>query len=259
MKSQDEVLSSYLAIKGGLSETTYRAFSDWDLSASDKDNFQRLKDTNSVGASSAGWLKQFIQVLKRRYDLSGPDRSLIELVQQGWHIDDWRPIQLWHMSRSDELLRIFLTEWLFDLNEQGIVVITSETVIDHLKTLVRRRLETTHAWKDNTYQRVASGLLKTAAEFQLMRGRVHREFAAYRLPEKSFMYLLYALMEREQNTRKMIEATDWRLFLMKPQEVEEELLRLHQYGKLHFERAGSLQELTLPCNDPGAFARSAAT
>jgi hypothetical protein len=29
-------------------------------------------------------------------------------------------------------------------------------------------------------------------------------------------------------------------------EVEEELLRLHQYGKLHFERAGSFLELTLP-------------
>jgi len=177
MKSQDEVLSSYLAIKGGLSETTYRAFSGWDLSVSVAENLQQLKETNSVGASSAGWLKQFIRVLKQRYDLSGPDRPLIELVQQGWHIDDWRPIQLWHMSRSDELLRVFLTEWLFDLNEQGIVVITSETVIDHLKTLVRRRLETIHAWKDNTYQRVASGLLKTAAEFQLMRGRVHREFA----------------------------------------------------------------------------------
>jgi len=259
MKPPVNPLSSYLAIKGSLSETTFRAFSGWDLSAPVKENFQRLEQTNSVGASSAGWLKQFLSVVKRRYDLDGPDRPLIELVQDGWHIDDWRPIQLWHMSRSDELLHIFLTDWLFELREQGIVSVTNETVVEKLKVLVKRRIGAVDAWKDNTYRRVASGLMKMAVEFHLMRGRVHREFAAYRLPEKSFLYLLYALMEREQNTRKMIESVDWRLFLIKPLDVEEELLRLHQYGKLHFERAGSLQQLTLPCKDPSDFARSTAT
>jgi hypothetical protein len=70
------------------------------------------------------------------------------------------------------------------------------------------------------------------------------------------MYLLYALMERENNTRKVIEAEDWRLFLMEPNEVEEELLRLHQYGKLRFERAGSFLELTLPCESTDEYVRS---
>ena len=259
MKSQDDVLSSYLAIKGGLSETTYRAFSDWDLSASDKENFQRLKDSNSVGASSFGWLKQFIQVLKRRYDLSGPDKPLIETVQQGCHIDDWRPIQLWHMIRSDELLRIFLTDWLFERHEQDIVLISAEAVVEYLQALVKQRLHKIDAWKENTYRRVANGLLKTAVEFHLMRGRVNREFAAYRLPEKSFMYLLQAIMQREQNTRKTVEAVDWKIFLLKPSDVEEELLRLHQYGKLHFERAGSFLELTLPTDNLPEFTRSTGT
>ena len=80
----------------------------------------------------------------------------------------------------------------------------------------------------------------------------------FRLPEQSFLYLLYALMEREQNTRNVIHAPDWRLFLMYPEQVEEELLRLHQYGKLRFERAGTFLELTLPFEHTEDFIRSRA-
>ena len=55
-----------------------------------------------------------------------------------------------------------------------------------------------------------------------------------------------------------MDADDWRLFLMRPSEVEEELLRLHQFGKLRFERAGSLLELTLPFSTAADYARSRA-
>jgi len=256
MKTDDSLLSSYLAIKGPLSESTFRAFSAWDLSLSASENIDRLKQSNSVGASSSGWLGQFIRVLKRRYELDGADRSLIQLVHRGWHIDDWRPAQLWHISRNDDLLRMFLSEWLFEQHEKGIVLVTVDSVLEYLKGMTKKHLGSETVWTPVTLRRVASGLLKTAAEFHLMRGRVVKEFTSYRLPDKSFVYLLHALMEREGNTRKVIEASDWRLFLMTPGEVEEELLRLHQYGKLRFERAGTFLELTLPFRDANDYLRS---
>lgn len=256
MNAATETLSSYLAIKGPFIETTFRAFSGWDLAATPKDNFEQIQQTNAVGASSDAWLKQFIKVLKIRYDLLDLDRRLIELVQSGWHIEDWRPVQLWHISRKDELLREFLASWAFDRREQGIVVLTVDSVVDFLHALVKERLGSVDSWKENTYRRVASGLLKTTTEFSLLRGHHNKEFEAYRLPERSMMYLLHALMERENNTRKVVEADDWRLFLMKTNEVEEELLRLHQYGKLRFERAGSFLELTLPCENTDEYVRS---
>jgi hypothetical protein len=42
------------------------------------------------------------------------------------------------------------------------------------------------------------------------------------------------------------------MFLMGPDDVERELLRLHQFKKLHYEAAGSLLQLTLP--EPSALA-----
>jgi hypothetical protein len=256
MNAATETLSSYLAIKGPFIETTFRAFSDWDLAAEPKDNFEQIQQTNAVGASSDAWLKQFIKVLKIRYDLQELDRRLIELVQLGWHIEDWRPVQLWHIARKDELLREFLANWAFERREQGIVVLTIDAVVEFLHSLVKHRLGSVDSWKENTYRRVASGLLKSATEFKLLRGHANKEFESYRLPESSMMYVLHALMERENNTRKVIEAEDWRLFLMRPNEVEEELLRLHQYGKLRFERAGSFLELTLPHENTDEYVRS---
>ena len=256
MSAATETLSSYLAIKGPFIETTYRAFSDWDLASVPGDNFEQIQQTNAVGASSDAWLKEFVKGLKIRYDLQDRDRRLIELVQLGWHIEDWRPVQLWHICRKDELLREFLAGWVFDRREHGIVVLTVDSVVEFLHALVRERLGSVDAWKDNTFRRVATGLLKTASEFGLLRGRNNKEFEAYRLPEQSMLYLLHALMERDSNTRKVVEAEDWRLFLMRPNEVEEELLRLHQYAKLRFERAGSFLELTLPCETCDEYVRS---
>ena len=37
------------------------------------------------------------------------------------------------------------------------------------------------------------------------------------------------------------------MYLMRPDDVERELLRLHQFRKLHYEVAGSIVQLTLPC------------
>ena len=94
--------------------------------------------------------------------------------------------------------------------------------------------------------RVATALLKMAVDFDLLRGSVVKEFASYHLPERSFLYLLYAIREEMHSPRKVLESEDWRMFLMTPADVERELLLLHQYRKLDYHVAGSIVELTLP-------------
>ena len=258
MTEKTPEISSFLAIKGVFIEETFRAFRDWNLDLSPKDNTARIVDTNSIGAGSTGWLENIIRVLRSRYDVTGPDRRLVLLAQQGWHIEEWQPVLLWHATRNDELLRLFLEQWLFEQRELGMVLVKSIAVREFLTNLLGIRSGGADRWTDNTLHRVANGLLKVAADFQLVRGRTVREFTSFRLPDLSFMYLLHVLMDREQNTRKLIDATDWRVFLLRPEDIENELLRLHQYGKLRFERAGSFLELTLPFDGTEDFVRSQA-
>jgi len=66
-----------------------------------------------------------------------------------------------------------------------------------------------------------------------------KEFASYHLPERSFLYLLHAIREDKQSPRKVIDAPDWRMFLMRPSDVEYELLRLHQFRKLEYHVAAA--------------------
>jgi phenylalanyl-tRNA synthetase beta subunit len=62
------------------------------------------------------------------------------------------------------------------------------------------------------------------------------------------------LRESNPNPRKIIEAPDWRMYLMRPADVEHEILRLHQFRKLDYQVAGSLAQMQLPCATSAQYA-----
>lgn len=97
--------------------------------------------------------------------------------------------------------------------------------------------------------------MRIGVDFGLLTGTQSREFASYHLPEQSFIYLLHAMMDREANARRVIDAEDWRMYLMSAADVERELLRLHQFRKLHYEVAGSLAQIKLPAASATDYAR----
>ena len=66
---------------------------------------------------------------------------------------------------------------------------------------------------------------------------------------------LHALRDENLSPSKAIDAPDWRMFLMRPADVEHELLRLHQFRKLEYQVAGSLVALSLPCANACEYAK----
>ena len=250
-----QVASSFTVIKGALIEETYRAFQDWDLSLSRSDNLTRMKERNTIGASSSNWLRDVAFVLNRRFDPQGRDRALVELAQAGFSREAWRPILLWHMTRDEFLLRDFLCHWLFGQYTEGAYRLRSDDLIPYLEALPKQGVTSTETWSPQTLKRVASGLLRMAVDFGLMRGTMAREFVSYHLPDDAMLYLLHAISEREGNPGAVVQSEDWRMVLMEPDDVERELFRLHQFRKLRYEVAGSLAQLDLPCDTALQYAR----
>jgi hypothetical protein len=244
--ARSHVASSFTLIKGAMIAETYAVFAAWDFASSKKENLDRLRRQNFIGASTATWLRDVAKVLNRRFDPNARDRALVLLAKNGCPIEEWKPILLWHMTRDEFLLRDFLINWLFPTFISGTYRVRTEDVHDHLLSVGRRGGTTEHAWSKATLNRVAAGLLKLAVDFGLLRGTVAKEFASYHLPERSFLYLLYAFREETRSPRKVLESVDWRMFLMLPTDVERELLRLHQYRKVDYQVAGSIVELSLP-------------
>lgn len=252
--SRANVVSSFTIIKGALISETYAVFARWDFNRSKKENLDHLKADDFIGAGSANWLRDIGWVLNRRFDPAGRDRSLVMLAKNGCSLAEWKPLLLWHMTRDEFLLRDFLLNWLYPAFDAGVFRLKVADVETYLNNIGKRGGTTEHAWSPRTSQRVAAGLLKIAADFDLLRGSVNKEFASYHLPERSFLYLLHAIREDMPSPAKAISSPDWRLFLMRPADVERELLRLHQFRKLDYQVAGSLVQLSLPARNAFAYA-----
>jgi hypothetical protein len=253
--SRSKVASSFTIIKGALIEETYTAFQDWDFEISRRENLRRMKDLNTIGATSTNWLRDVGKVLNRRFDPNGRDRALVELAKAGCRREIWKPLLLWHMTRDEFLVRDFFGGWLYDQNADGAFRLRTDDLDLYLRKLPTRKVTSTASWTSNTLERVASALLRMTTDFDLTTGTLAREFISYHLPEESFLYLLHAIADQERNPQQTVRSPDWRMYLMDTDDVERELLRLHQFHRLRYEVAGSLAELDLPCDSALQYAR----
>jgi hypothetical protein len=248
-------ISPFTIIKGSLIRETYAAFRVWDLDATNTENFGRLKSSNSIGAKSVNWLRDVLYVLHRRFDPVDHDRALVLLAQADCAMDVWKPILLWHMTRDEFLVRDFVARWLSAEFESGRYSLRTEDVLGYFSTLANEPARHVAMWSDATKQRVAAGLLKIAVDFGLLHGKTVKRFASFHLPDECFLYVLHAIAENERNARIIVDSPEWRLYFMASSDVEQALFRFHQFRRLHYEVAGTLAQLQLPCASSIDFAR----
>jgi hypothetical protein len=112
-------------------DETYAAFAAWDFGSSKKENLDRLRRENFIGASTTTWLRDIAKVLNRRFDPVNRDRALVLLAKNGCPIEEWKPILLWHMTRDEFLLRDFLINWLFPTFVSGAYRVRTEDLYEH--------------------------------------------------------------------------------------------------------------------------------
>ena len=249
------VVSSFTIIKGALFDETHAVLQGWDFSQSRLENLRRARDENTVGAKSTHWARDVSKVLNRRFDPGGRDRPLTLLAKAGCPREIWKAILLYHMTRDEFLFRDFLVGWLYPEFIKGTFRVRGEDVMTYLRSLASRKgIQWSGKWTESTTERVASGLLHMATDFGLLVGTQVKEFTSYHLPDEAFLYLLHAIAEEAPSAQRLIQADDWKMYRMDTADVERELLRLHQYQKLHYEVAGSLAQLKLPCASPAEYA-----
>lgn len=252
--SRAQIASSFSVTTGAIIDKTFAVLAAWDFAQTKRQNLDRLREENFIGAKSAAWLRQISRLISRRFEPEGRDRALVALAQSGCDLETWKPILLWHITRDEFLVRDFLQHWLFPAYEAGAFRVRSDELHEYVRNIGNRGATTKRAWSDATIKRVAVGLLDVARDFGLLRGKKIKEFISYHLPEHSFLYLLHALRDQHISPGKIVESPDWRMFLMRPADVEHELLRLHQFRKLEYHTAGSIVELSLPCGNSLEYA-----
>ena len=57
LSSRANIVSSFTIIKGTMIEETYAVFAAWDFTRTKRENLDRLRSENFIGASSTTWLR----------------------------------------------------------------------------------------------------------------------------------------------------------------------------------------------------------
>ena len=250
-----ENYSGRLMRKGVLVEETYRIFACWDLSATLRQNLSRIREENPIGATNAAWLKEVVATLSNRFSSGDSVEALVILARGELSINTWKYCLLWHLRTTDGLFSSFMREFLSPRIESGTVVFTTEDVMPYVDELQARGV---FGEKLSEYgvRRMGRDLLRAAGEFGLLEGQARREFHHPVIPEDALLYAIYSLWDTIANADRLIASDRWHQFLLTHFQVEHELLNLHQFHRLRYERAGSIRELNLPHDSLVDFCKS---
>jgi len=252
-------ISTRLLRKGALIEETYAAFQSWDLNKSVADNLAALRESNVFGARNQNWLREITATLRSRFSSQSNLLPLILLAKSDIGLAKWKPCLLWHLATSDILYRQFALDWLYPVFRNGLYRVRTDDIVPFVQEITTGQIASGGSLSEYGVVRAARDLLLMASDFGILAGSTARQFSHYHLSEESFLYILHALAEREHNPRNIIEADEWHLFLMSSQDVERELLELHQFKKVGFEMAGSIIRLELTCNSLKEYAERLTT
>jgi hypothetical protein len=244
--SSASTISTFSVTKGGKVAETYACFAAWDLAVSLDENLDRLRRENRILAPTDAWLKEMRRIFHVRFGDIERHRPLIRLAQgpRALPQSTWAPILLWHLCMRELLLSDFVETWLYPRRQEGLLRIRTDDVRAYLMTLKSRGL-VDRDWKPSSVSRMASGLPAYAADFGLLQGKAVKEIVPLHLPEEALLYVLQDLATETASGDRILGDIRWRRFLLSRRELEQEVLRLHQHGKLRYEMAGSLVALDL--------------
>lgn len=247
--------SGRLMRKGVLIEETYRCLAAWDETLSLRENITALRSLNPIGAANNAWLREVTATLSNRFSQGDDLRPLALLARGGLSVNVWKYCYLWHLGSTDGLLVAFLRDYLNPQIRAGTAVFRTEDTTPWVQ-----ELSASGAFEeplsDYGTLRMGRDLLRASGEFGFLRGSARRETVHPVIPEDAILYALYSLWDQQQSVERLIASGRWSMFLMTSADVECELLNLHQFRRVRYERAGSVSELLLPYSSLEAFAQS---
>lgn len=236
-------------------EETYRVFAHWNLDHSLGQNIRSIRERNPIGAANQAWLREVTATISSRFSSGDSIAPLVVLARGGLSLEIWRFCLLWHIGSTDGLYSDFVSEFLFPRVDNGIAVFTTDDVIPYVRELEARGVFE-GVLSEYGVRRLARDLLRTAGDFGFVKGTIRREVAHPAIPEDAILYAIYSLWEVLASADRLVSSHRWRLFLLRPSQVEQELLNLHQFHRLRYERAGSVRELSPPHENLLHFAES---
>jgi hypothetical protein len=233
-----------------LVEEAFELFLAWSFEATLAHNLE----TGLAGRyGNMGKISDVSATLSRRFRATEAIRSLVIMAKAGGPFADWRDCYRLWVGASEEPFRSFATDWLFEQRSQGRCLVRVADVQPFVAEIWKAR-RASSPLNEYGLTRTARDLIRTATKLGMIEGTgPARTFATVVLSDNSLLFHAHLITEIEGSTVKLVDSPLWRFAFMTPSDVHTALLRLHQFKRLRYEVAGSLQQISLPCRNALEF------
>ena len=246
MEEKKLQISQRLIRKGALLEETYQIFHGWKNDLSFHENFNVSLNSSF---KSEGWKREVYVTLNRRFRDSFGLEPLIVLAKNDYNIADWKFCLHFWIASQEKLYADFLDEWLFPQYAAGCFLLRTADVALYVKDNWKYRSSDEKSLSEYAVVRGARDLLRMSKDFGFLEGDGPvKKFSSVHFSDELFLYFCHVILDKIGTSSKIVNCNLWRLLLLDVSLVHSTLLRLHQYNKVHYQFAGSLIQLTLPCS-----------
>ena len=246
-----QTYSSRLVRSGSLLADSRIYLREWDDRRSARENLIHFREVNVLAKRSRSRADGILAELRRRFPLDRMDTTsrlaLLRFVKEVPSSKAVDKVLAYHAAKSDPLLYDFITAHLSRLYALGERHVTLADTVTFLRE-AEGRGPTTRTWSRTTLAALARGLLAAAKDFGLLSGRRRKVFASPELPLEAFLYVMYRL-RRHASGHSLLMHRDWRLFLLRPNDVEELTAAAARRGLLSYQAVGRTASLGFPYPD----------
>lgn len=154
-----------------------------------------------------------------------------------------RQFYYWITARAELPLYLFATEVVYPYARSLDRRIRTDEAI---AWLARKAKQADKSWSHSVTERVAQGFMAALRDFGILEGKNIKRISSVNLLPHTFALIAFCLNSMNITGRKLVEHTDWRLFLLGEKGVEHLFVECQQHGWLRFESAGKVYRIEFP-------------
>jgi hypothetical protein len=183
--------------------------------------------------------------------VEGPIPNAWKLIRPLEHLNPLlavvRPLYFWFTALAEPLMHDFCTEFLASRRLSGL---RSIEIADAVSWLDSKRC----GWSDTVTVKVMRAILAALRDFSVLEGKARKQISAQRIPPQPFAYIAFCLHQAGNNSRNILNHSDWRLFMLDSADTEHYLLECHQLRLLNYHAAGSTVSISFPASTAEEYA-----
>lgn len=216
-----------------------------------------IQQNNLLGKASRSRVRDILdQVFIPRYVRGNPPdtwRYLRIFEDAGTRNEVLRPLYYFYAARAEPLLGDFVREALFERYDAGFTDVATQHALQFISD-AEDDGRIASPWSESSRLRVGRAILAALRDFGLLSGKVNKHITPFHLSPPAFAHIAFVIAD-EQPGEQALYHPDWRLFLLKTNQVERLFIEAEQTGLLRYTAAGTIVRIEFPEEDLHAYSR----